>query len=170
MPGGYQQGVIVHPDGQGGLGAGGGAPAHDAQVDGVQRQLGQDPGQDGGDPAPGVEQAGDQSRQHPGQNGAQGGDPDVDAVEGQQYAGGPPGGQGAVRRQVGHVQNAVGDIDADGHDAPDQALAHGARHGFQQGGQEFHRRVLLYRKIAQGRKRDLLFSALCSTNAQPMAS
>ena len=26
MPGGYQQGVIVHPDGQGGLGAGGGAP------------------------------------------------------------------------------------------------------------------------------------------------
>ena len=79
-----------------------GLHAHDRQVDGPQPQLGQDAGQNGGNAADGVEQAGDQSRQHPGQNGAQGGDPDVDAVEGQQYAGGLP-----VAREPSTVRSAT---------------------------------------------------------------
>ena len=98
--------------------------AHDAQVDGVEGQLGQNTGQDGGDAAGGVEQTRDQSGQHTRQHAppaapARGSQP---VLTHQQHAHRAAGSQGAVHRQIGHIQDLIGDIDADGHNAPDQAL------------------------------------------------
>ena len=66
VPGGDQQVLLVHAQGQGGLGFGAFSPdGHNAQVDGVEGQLGQDPGQDGRDAAGGVEKTGDQAGSMP---------------------------------------------------------------------------------------------------------
>ena len=53
------------------------------------------------------------------------------------------GAEGAVNGQVRHIQNAVGNVHADGHDAPDEALCHSAGHGVYQRGQEIHKNILI---------------------------
>ena len=117
---GDEQVIVVHVDGLVGL-------AQDLQVDGIEGQLGQDAGQDGGDAHEGVQQAGDQAAGQAGDEGQQQSHPDV--LPGQQGhdADRAAGAKGAVHRQVRHIQDAVGDVDADGHDAPDQALGTGPR-------------------------------------------
>ena len=50
----------------------------------------------------------------------------------------PPVARGAVYRQVRHIQDAEGEVDANGHDAPDEALPHCVRHGAQEGDEKVH--------------------------------
>ena len=133
VPLAQQQVVLIHTDGLIGL------AAHDPQIDGVQGQLGQDTGQDGGDAAAGVEETGDQTGQHAGYQRAQHGKPRVHTRPDQHDAHGAAGGQGAVHRQVGHVQDTEGDVDADGHNAPGQSLGDRAGQRVHQRGKETHR-------------------------------
>ena len=113
---GDQQVVLIHADGLVGL------ACHDPKIDGVQRQLGEDTGQNGRNPAPGVEQTGTQSRQHTRQKRAQQRGPWIPPGTHQHDAHRAAGGKASVHRQVGHVQNTVGDVHADCHDSPDQTL------------------------------------------------
>ena len=99
-----------------------GLAAHDPQVDGVEGQLGEDTGQNGGDAAFRMEQAGGKAGQKAGDKGAQQGQPAVHAAADQHHGYGGTGGDGAVHGQVGHIQNTVGDVYADGHDAPYKTL------------------------------------------------
>ena len=116
VPLAQQQVVLVHADGLIGL------AAHDPQIDGVQSQLRQNTGQNGGDAAPGMEKSGDQTGQHAGYQRAQHREPRVQARPDQHHAHSAASGQRAVHRQVGNVQNTEGDVDADGHNAPGQTL------------------------------------------------
>ena len=112
---GDEQVILVHIDGLVGL-------AHDLQVDGVEGQLSQDAGQDGRDAHKGVEQAGDKAGGEARQHGGQQGHPDVLAREQAHDADCAAGAEGAVHGQVRHIKDAVGKVNADGHDAPDEAL------------------------------------------------
>ena len=85
-----------------------------------------------------MEKARDEARQHPGREGRQHGQPGVDAAPDQHDADGAAGGEGAIHGEVRHIQDAEGEVDADGHQAPDQALPHGAGQGVQQSGEEIH--------------------------------
>ena len=120
IPLGNQQVILIHADGQVGL------ASHEPQVHGVQGKLGQNTGQDGGDAAAGMEEARDKARQHAREKGAQQGDPGIAAQAHQHDAQGAAGSQSAVHRQVRHIQDPVGHIDADGHNAPQEALGHRA--------------------------------------------
>ena len=124
---GDEQAVLVHVDGLVGL-------AHDLQVDGVQSQLSQDAGQNGGDAHKGVQQAGDKAGGQTGQHRHQQCQPDVHAGKQAHDAHGTAGAERAVHGQIGHVQNAVGQVYANGHDAPDQALRTGTRQSTRQVG------------------------------------
>ena len=137
-----QQAVLVHTDGQVCLAAAR-AGAHDAQVDRIQRQLGQNTGQNCRDAAGRVEQTRDKARQHTGQRGCHKGRAHRHAVEHQHHADCAARAEGAVNGQIGHIQNAVGNVHADGHDAPDEALRHSAGHGVYQRGQEIHKNILI---------------------------
>ncbi len=55
--------------------------------------------------------------------------PDVHAGEQAHNADRAAGGKRAVHRQIRHVKDAVGDIYADRHDAPDEALRTGTGQG-----------------------------------------
>lgn len=96
LPGGEEQGILIHADGQVGH-------AHDVQVDGVQGDLGQDTGQDGRDAQEGVEQAGDESGSQTGQDGDEQGGGDRPAVENEHHGDGAAGGEAAVYGQVSKV-------------------------------------------------------------------
>ena len=137
-----QQAVLVHTDGQVCLAAAR-AGAHDAQVDRIQRKLGQNTGQNCRDAAGRVEQTRDKARQHTGQRGRHKGDAHRHTVEHQHHADRAARAEGAVNGQIGHIQNAVGNVHADGHDAPDEALCHSAGHGVYQRGQEIHKNILI---------------------------
>ena len=122
---GDEQTVLIHVDGLVGF-------AHDLQVDGVESQLGQDAGQNGRDAHEGVQQAGDKACQKARQQRHEQRDPDVLAREQAHDAHSAAGAEGAVHGQVGHIQDAVGEINADGHDAPDKALCTGTRQSARQ--------------------------------------
>ena len=117
---GDQQVVLVHVDGLVGF-------AHDLQVDRVQGQLGQDTGEDRRDAHKGVQQSGDEPAGQARDEGQDQGGPDVLAREQGHDADRAAGAERVVHRQVGHIQDAVGQVDANGHDAPDQALCAGSR-------------------------------------------
>ena len=119
---GDEQAVLVHVDGLVGL-------AHDLQVDGVEGQLGQNTSQNGRDAHKGVEQAGDKAGGQTGQHRHQQCQPDVHAGKQAHDAHSTAGAERAVHGQVGHVQNAVGQVYANGHDAPDEALRTGTGQG-----------------------------------------
>ena len=69
-----------------------------------------------------MEQAGDEPSQQAGGEGTQQRQPAVHAAADQHYGHGAAGGDGAVHGQIGYVQHAEGDVDADGHYAPDESL------------------------------------------------
>ena len=100
--------------------------ALDPQVDGIEGKLGQDTGEDGRDAHGGMEDAGDRTGQHAHDEGNEGGQPGIDAAGDQDRRDGAAGGERAVHRQVRDIQDAEGDVDPDGHDAPDETLGHGA--------------------------------------------
>ena len=60
--------------------------------------------------------------------------PSVQTCPDQHDGHGAAGGQRAVHRQISYIQNTEGDVDADGHQAPDQALGHSARQRIEKGG------------------------------------
>ena len=106
-----------------------------------------------------MEQTRDKARQHTGQRGRHKGDAHRRAVQHQHNADRAAGTEGAVNGQIGHIQNAVGDVHADGHNAPDKALC--------TAGMEFIREVRKSIKTSSfskaqnsGGKRDSLPSSL----------
>ena len=116
IPLGNSQIVLIHTYGLVGL------AAHDPQVHGVQGELRENTGQDGGNTALGVKQARNQARQQAGNKGAQQSQPAVHAASNQHHGYGAAGGNGAVHGQVGYIQHTEGDVHTDGHDAPYKAL------------------------------------------------
>ena len=122
-----QQAVLIHADGQVGFAAAR-AEAHDAEVDRIQRQLGQNTGQNSRDAAGRVEQARNKARQHTCCRSRQQGKPHRHPVKHHNNADRTAGTKRAVDRQIGHIQDAVGQVDADGHNAPDKALGHSTGH------------------------------------------
>ena len=139
---GNQQIVFIHADGQVRLAAAG-TRTHNAQVDRVQRQLGQDAGKDRGDAAGGVEKPGHKPRQHTGGGGGDQRQPHGYAVEDQHDTDRTAGTQGTVHGQIGNVENPVGQIHADRHNAPDKPLGNGTGHGIDQGSKERHNKTPL---------------------------
>ena len=117
---GDEQDVFVHIDGLVGL-------AHDLQVDGIQRQLGQDACQNGGNAHKGVQQAGDKAGSKAGQHSHQQCCPDIHAGKQAHDAHCAAGAKAAVHGQVGYIQNTVGQVHANGHDTPDKPLRTGTR-------------------------------------------
>ena len=112
----HHQGVFIHADGLIGL------AVHDAKIDRVKRKLRQNAGQDRGNAAFGVEHPRDKAREHPTDKRAQQRQPRVHARADQHDSCRTAGGDGAVDGQVGHIENAEGNVDADGHQTPDEAL------------------------------------------------
>ena len=72
-----------------------------------------------------MEQSGNQSSRHTGQNGCQQGYGHVRPVGEEHDKNSGACAERTVHRQIGNVQNFVSDVDADGHNAPDQALGYG---------------------------------------------
>ena len=60
------------------------------------------------------------------------------AVQRQNNAHGAAGAERAVHGQVGHVEDLIGDVNANGHYTPDKTLSGRARHGTEQGRQKLH--------------------------------
>ena len=96
--------------------------AHDLEVDAPQCKLGQDTGQDRLDAHERMENTGDKPCQQTRAGGRQNRRPNVPARQHADHADRAAGAQRAVDGQVRNVEHAVGDVDADGHDGPDQAL------------------------------------------------
>ena len=119
---GEDQRIVVHTDGQV-------CHPHDVQVDGVQGDLGENAGENRGNAQQGVEQTGDQPGGQTGQHGDEQGGGGGPAVEDQDHGDGAAGGKGAVYGQIGKVQQAEGDVDAESHKPPDQPLGDVARQG-----------------------------------------
>ena len=122
---GDQQVVLVHVDGLIGF-------AHDFEVNGIQRKLGQDAGKDGRNAHKCVQDTGDEAGQQACQQRHEQGDPDVLAGQQAHDAHCTAGAKGAVHGQIGHVQNTVGQVHANGHDTPDKALCTGTRQSARQ--------------------------------------
>ena len=110
-----------------------GLACHDAQVDRVERELRQDAGENGGNAAARVKKAGDESCKHTCQQRAQERHPRIEPRADEHDADGAAGGERAIDGQVCDVQNPVGDVHADGHDAPRKTLCGGT-------GQRIHQR------------------------------
>ena len=108
------------------------------QIDGVERQLGQNAGEDGGNAEGGVENAGDEAGQHTGDDGGDERHRHGTAVQRQNNAHGAAGAERAVHGQVGHIEDLIGDVNANGHYTPDKTLSGRARHGTEQGRQKLH--------------------------------
>ena len=112
--------------------------AHDAQVDGEQRELRQDTGENGRNTHKGMQDAGDETREHTGEERAQQRDPEIDAVRHQHEADCAARCHGAVNGQIGKIEHLEGDVHADCHEAPDETLCHRARKRGEQVREEFH--------------------------------
>ena len=102
-----QQAVLIHADGQVGFAAAR-AETHNAEIDRIQRQLGQNTGQNSRDAAGRVEQARNKARQHTCCRSRQQGQPHRRPVKHHNNADRTAGTERAVDRQIGHIQDAVG--------------------------------------------------------------
>ena len=102
------------------------------QIDGIERELGEYTGQNGGDTQLGMEHTGAEASGHAGQHGHQQRRPGGPAGQNQHDGAGTAGGKGTINRQVRHVQQTEGNIYAKGHQTPDQSLRNAARHVFEQ--------------------------------------
>ena len=79
-----------------------------------------------------MQQSGDGTGNHPRDEGAQQRHPDIDPIGHQHDTYRAAGAHGSIHRQVGQIQDLKGDIDADGHEPPNQALGQGARQRIEQ--------------------------------------
>lgn len=121
----HQKIIIIHIHGLIGL-------PHDFQIDRIQGQLRQNTGQDRRDSHECVQDAGRKSGEHPGAGRGQHGYPDIVAAHQHHNADRAAGGHRAVHGQVRNVQNAIGNVYADRHNAPDQTLGTGPRQSIDQ--------------------------------------
>ena len=85
-----------------------------------------------------MQDAGDETREHTGEERAQQRDPEIDAVRHQHEADCAARCHGAVNGQIGKVEHLEGDVHADCHEAPDETLCHRARKRGEQVREEFH--------------------------------
>ena len=118
---GDQQVVLVHVDGLIGL-------AHDFEVNGIQRKLGQDAGKDGRNAHKCVQDTGDEAGQQACQQRHEQGDPDVLAGQQAHDAHCTAGAKGAVHGQIGNIQYFISYINAKNHQAPEHTLRHCSKH------------------------------------------
>ena len=118
IPQGNQKVKIVHVHRHVGL------HIHNGQIHGPQAQLGQDTGKNGRDAALGMEKARSEACQHTGTGGCHHSQPYRIAGGDHHGTDRTTGAEGAVHRQVGHIQYFIGNVHANGHDAPDQTLGH----------------------------------------------
>ena len=96
--------------------------AHDAQVDGVERDHRQDAGEQGRYPELRAEDARDDAAEHAGDAGRE--DRGDGVIAGRQQGGGRGGSEreAALDGQVRDVEHAEGQVDADGEQCPEQSL------------------------------------------------
>ena len=99
-----------------------GTTAHNPQVYGIQRQLGQNTCQDRRYAKLGMQNTGNQSGNTPGQERQQHGQPNVHPCNGTHHQHGAAGAKAAVHRQIGQIKNLKGQIHAHCHDTPDDTL------------------------------------------------
>ena len=151
---------MVHTDGHVG------AVAHDPQVDGVEGQLGQNSGQNARDAHFCVQNSGDSSGDAAGDQGSHQGDGGGDAADDHDRGHRAPGAQGAVYRQVRKVQDFIGDVHPQRHQAPDQALGYGVRHLGQERGEKVHGWFLLLQDL----KTCAYFTYCCMDSGMVMPS
>ena len=102
--------------------------AHDTQIDRIEGKLRQNAGKDRRNAAARVEQSRDKPGKHARKRGADERQPRIQPRTDENDADRSAGCQRAVHRQIRDVQNAEGDVNADGHDAPDEPLRDRARH------------------------------------------
>ena len=96
--------------------------AENFQVDRPERHLGEDSREDRGNPEKDVEKTGDDAGERAGGNRAEDGQPRALPGKHHHRTDGGTGTDRTVHRQVGDVQNLVGNVYADGHNAPNQTL------------------------------------------------
>jgi hypothetical protein len=123
---GYQH-VLILVDAHGHIGSGAQIrpDALNPQIHGIQGQLRQNAGKNGRNPHAGMKQAGHRAGGHSDQKSDQRGNPGIDPVCNQNGGHRASGRYGSVDRQIGHIQDPEGDVNADGHNAPDQSLGDG---------------------------------------------
>ena len=100
--------------------------AEDAQVDGIERKLGQNTRQNRRDAHERVENARREAGEHADQKRRDHRDPHVAAADDEHGGHRAAGCDAAVHRQIGHIEDSIGNIHANRHDAPDHALRTGA--------------------------------------------
>ena len=79
--------------------------------------------------ADGMENTRYEARRHTGDHRGQHSGPYVPAGDHKHNENSAAGTEGTVDGQIGYIQDLIGDINADGHKAPDQALGYGAGQG-----------------------------------------
>jgi len=137
VSGGDNQRIVIDADGHVRL------AAENAQIDGIQRELGQDARQNRRNAHERMEQTRCKTGQHADQKRRNHRDPHVAAADNQHGGHRAARCDAAVHRQIGHIQNAIGDIHANRHNAPNHALRNGAGERVKQLG-NLHRIVLLF--------------------------
>ena len=120
VAGGDEQRIIVDADRHIRL------AAEDAQVDGIERKLGQNARQNRRDAHERVENARREAGEHADQKRRDHRDPHVAAADDEHGGHRAAGCDAAVHRQIGHIEDSIGNIHANRHDAPDHALRTGA--------------------------------------------
>ena len=123
---GKQQLVLGAADGEIAL------AAHDVHIDGVEGQLGEDTGKDGRNAQYGMQKPGAKTGKRPGQHRAKQCQQGVHAADDAHGGNGAAGAKAVIYREVGVIQDLVGDGHADGHDAPYKPLCQGAGQGIEQ--------------------------------------
>ena len=123
---GKQQLVLGAADGEIAL------AAHDVHIDGVEGQLGEDTGKDGRNAQYGMQKPGAKTGKRPGQHRAKQCQQGVHAADDAHGGNGAAGTKAVIYREVGVIQDLVGDGHADGHDAPYKPLCQGAGQGIEQ--------------------------------------
>ena len=101
---------------------------HNGQVNRPQTQLGQNTGQNCGDLALGVQDAGDSTGQRTDDKCYRHRDPGSEAQMHHNGTDRTAGTEGAIHCQVGKLQYFIGTVQTDSHNAPDQTLRGGTGH------------------------------------------
>ena len=102
---------------------------HNPPIHRVERDHGQDTGQERGNLQLGMQKAGCQSRQHTAAKGQQQRHEGISAVHNPLDGDRRAGGDAALNGQIRNVQNTIGQVDAKRHHRPKKALGDGARYG-----------------------------------------
>ena len=106
--------------------------AHDVHIDGVEGKLGKNTGKNSGNAQHGMQQTGAQTGKRTCQHCTEQCQQGVHAADDAHGSDGAAGAKAVIYREVGVVQNLIGDGNADCHDAPDEPLSQGSGQGIEQ--------------------------------------